>query len=71
MLDNTKHTCGGPKWGKLTAGCRRCDELRFGASPRRGWGWRKREDLRCTLAAIKAHDCRKSNCGPVCTAFDW
>lgn len=29
----TKHTCGGPVFGKLTAGCPRCDEMIAGAPP--------------------------------------
>jgi len=85
MLDNTKHTCGGPKFGRLAAPgiCSRCDELRYGAEPR-GWGGgqlamrngrlvrlTRRETEANTIAAIRAHDCKKSGCGPVCTAFDW
>lgn len=29
----TAHSCGGPVFGKLTAGCARCDELAAGAAP--------------------------------------
>lgn len=36
----TKHTCGGPVFGKRTAGCPRCDELAAGA-PVREQPWRK------------------------------
>lgn len=32
-MARTQHTCGGPKFGRLTAGCPRCDELRAGAEP--------------------------------------
>jgi len=31
-------------------------------------GYNPREDV---MAQIRAHDCKKSKCGPVCTAFDW
>lgn len=48
--------------------CARCDELRTGAPARGGWGRRKRESWR---EEIRKHDCEKSRCGPVCTAFDW
>ncbi len=70
---STPHTCGGPAFGRLAAPdlCPRCDELRAGASPTPGWSARR---IRCdaaTIAAIRAHDCRISHCGPVCTAFDW
>ena len=29
----TRHTCGGPVWGRKTPGCPRCDELLGGATP--------------------------------------
>lgn len=29
----TKHTCGGPSFGRKTPGCPRCDELIAGAAP--------------------------------------
>ena len=29
----TKHTCGGPAFGRKTPGCPRCDELIAGAAP--------------------------------------
>jgi len=57
---------------KLLGACSRCDELRAGAVPRRGWtkyGAKVWEAHR--VRAIAAHDCAKSKCGPVCTAFDW
>ena len=58
-------------FGRNEAGCPRCEELKNGAEPVKGWGWRKREsDARRTLE-IRNHDCKKSGCGPVCTAFDW
>lgn len=49
--------------------CPRCDELRNGAEPRKGWGVPRRK--RSVLREIREHDCAKSGCGPVCTAFDW
>lgn len=30
----TQHTCGGPKFGRKTPGCPRCDELLAGDAPR-------------------------------------
>ena len=87
MIDHiktTKHTCGGPAFGRLTVGCPRCDELRAGAAPVRWnlsgeYGVRNgrvveltREQAALRLSqAIRNHDCAKSRCGPVCTAFDW
>ena len=51
--------------------CKRCDELRGGAAPREGWGARAKAEEESRIRAIRAHDCRKAGCGPVCTAFDW
>ena len=34
----TKHTCGGPVFGRRTAGCPRCEELACGAQPVRFGG---------------------------------
>jgi hypothetical protein len=50
----TKHTCGGPHFGRLTPGCPRCDELSRGAKPVRwsnkdGLARPKRTDNRETL----------------------
>lgn len=64
----TKHTCGGPVFGKLTAGCPRCDELKAG-KPAVRWHSR-RADEAARLAEIRAHRCTAA-CGPVCTRFDW
>lgn len=64
----TKHTCGGPVFGKKTPGCPRCDELLAGAQPTQ---WSVRAKQADTLAAIRSHSCKASGCGPVCTAFDW
>ena len=72
----TKHTCGGPSFGRLTAGCPRCDELAAGA-PARQQPWRetrKQEDAR-RAAEIHAHFAgerhRSGGCGPVCTFGEW
>lgn len=67
----TKHTCGGPVFGKKTPGCPRCDELLAGAKPVQ-WAIQQRrardEQFRRDLAA---HDCKRSHCMPVCTFGDW
>ncbi len=73
-LSETKHSCNGgegPYFGRKTAGCPRCDELLAGANPREGWGDHKRRWEARQLEAIRNHNCHRSNCGPVCTAFDW
>lgn len=70
----TKHTCNagnGPVFGKKTSGCPRCDELLAGA-PAVVWSSTKRkQDEAATIRAIRAHDCKASRCGPICTAFDY
>lgn len=69
----TKHTCGGPCFGRLAPlnECPRCDELHAGAAPIK-WNIpsRAQEDAQ-RREAIRTHDCIKSRCGVVCTAFDW
>jgi hypothetical protein len=70
----TKHTCNegrGPVFGRKLAGCPRCDELLAGAPAVIWSGSRKAECERSLLAAIRAHRCSVSRCGPVCTAFDY
>jgi len=67
----TTHTCGGPKWGHLTPGCARCDELAKGAPARQGWGSQKRQEAARFTRDLKAHNCAVSGCGPVCTFGDW
>jgi hypothetical protein len=73
----TKHTCGGPAFGRKTAGCPRCDELLAGAAPvQQAW----RQNTRAAqdeqrAAAIRAHFAsqqhRSGGCGPCCTFGDW
>lgn len=50
--------------------CPRCKELQAGYSPRQGWNAIKNNDL-ARLAAIRAHDCKRSGCLSICTANDW
>ena len=72
MTTNTPHaaTCR-RAFGRLDAECPRCQELQAGA-PARSWrGSRRAEQQLQRIAEIRAHDCRASKCGPVCTAFDW
>jgi hypothetical protein len=79
--NTTKHTCGGPVFGKKTPGCPRCDELIAGADAVQWARTRSKRcacgmlceigDYVCRSCQIRAHNCAASNCGPVCTAFDW
>lgn len=68
---NTQHTHQ-VIFGRKVAGCPRCTELTAGA-PVRQQAWRQTGRLMQAqrIAAIRAHDCRASKCGPVCTAFDY
>lgn len=66
----TKHTCGGPTFGRLTAGCARCDALAAGAAPVR-WAPSRRQQDEERAAEIRAHDCQAANCGSVCTFGQW
>jgi hypothetical protein len=64
----TKHTHP-VVFGRRVAGCPRCAELDEGAAPVR-WAGTDRHMEAARLAEIRAHDCRRSGCGPVCVAFD-
>jgi hypothetical protein len=70
----TKHTCGGPIFGRKTAGCPRCDELIRGAAPIQ-WAQSKasRDAQRCVEIRehFASHKHRSGGCGPVCTFGDW
>lgn len=57
-------------FGRKDASCPRCQELLNGAEAIKWAPNRAERDARRS-AEIRAHDCKKSNCGPVCTAFDW
>lgn len=76
----TKHTCGGPVFGRKTPGCARCDELLGGAAPVEWAGARREREL--PSWARQPHVCRGSGCsadplrnngwtGGVCTFGDW
>jgi hypothetical protein len=66
----TKHTCGGPVFGKKTQGCPRCDELIAGAAPVK-WANTTRADDFQRCREIHMHDCRTSQCGIICTFGEW
>ena len=62
-------------FGRKDATCPRCVELLNGSPTRDGWQkkyfeTKKRED-ETRIAAIRAHDCKRSGCMPVCVAFDY
>jgi hypothetical protein len=66
----TKHTCGGPAFGRKTPGCPRCDELLAGAAPVK-WGMTSKQEDKQRAAEIRAHDCKRSRCASVCTFGQW
>ena len=66
----TKHTHP-VVFGRRVADCPRCTELTLGAPAVQWRGYSERKHQADTLAAIRAHNCAVSRCGPVCTAFDW
>lgn len=72
----TQHTCGGPKFGRLTPDCPRCDELAAGAQPRTSWRSRRQQTQETQQRAHQAHFApngphARGACGPVCTFGDW
>jgi hypothetical protein len=68
---NSKCTMAFGRPTKQEGECPRCDELRTGAAPRKGWGASKRENDRRHAAEIRAHRCTPSRCGTVCTFGEW
>lgn len=72
MMIKTKHAVNCNKvFGRKDPTCPRCIELLNGAPPRKGWNYYKLQDEARRIEAINSHDCKKSGCGPICTAFDW
>lgn len=67
----TKHTCGGPVFGKKTPGCPRCDEMIAGAPAVKWNKVRQASNDMQRVREIRAHDCKMSKCGVVCTFGDW
>lgn len=72
MPNNTKHSPSCRRvFSRYDLTCPRCIELSTGSAPRQGWNSpRKAADLALSQA-IANHDCKKSGCLPICTAFDW
>lgn len=66
--NTTQHNCGGPVFGRKTAGCPRCDELLNGATPVR-FACNPAKAQR--LNDIRNHDCKASRCAVICTFGDW
>ena len=69
QMQTTKHSCGGPIFGRKTAGCPRCDELIGGAKPV-VWNFSRRYSDAMRVREIRAQSCAASRCG-VCTFGDW
>lgn len=69
----TKHTCGGPSFGRKTPGCPRCDELLAGAAPV-AQAWRNKptraQEDAMLAAAIRNH-VHTARCSTQCSAGQW
>lgn len=68
-METTKHSHQ-LVFGRKVIGCPRCTELSAGM-PARRWSNHLRDSQAQRIAEIRAHDCKRSRCGPVCTAFDY
>ena len=69
---STKHTCGGPVFGRKTKGCPRCDELIGGAAPKESWTKPSRYDG--SVDRYIKHYCVVNGvdkCGNICTFGEW
>lgn len=69
-MTTTKHTHP-TIFGRREAGCPRCSELDAGAAPIVWRRSQRSQNEAARLADIRAHDCKASRCGVVCTAFGW
>lgn len=62
-------------FGRKDKKCPRCAEMLNGSPSRSGWQQkyysRKKTEEQRTIAAIRNHDCAKSNCAPICTFGDY
>lgn len=62
-------------FGRKDETCDRCQELLMGAPARAGWQKsyyeNKKRNEQMQLHAIRTHDCKKSNCGYMCTFGEW
>lgn len=66
----TKHTHE-VLFGRRVNGCPRCAELNAGARPVEWASTRRAREDAAAVTAIRAHDCKVSRCGPVCTFGQW
>jgi hypothetical protein len=78
-MKQTKHKTDCTRvFKRYDATCERCKELSQGAKPRQ-WNMSVNYQMRvgkgpayeAFVRALKAHNCKDSKCGSVCTAFDW
>lgn len=71
----TKHTCGGPSFGRKTPGCPRCDELLAGAAPVEWAGKLHRDNERREAGFNRQHAIACDICSGrtwgVCTWGEW
>lgn len=58
-------------FGRREPGCPRCDDLASGEAQPKKWGPSRKQQDAERAAEIRDHDCRKANCGLVCTFGDW
>lgn len=79
MQHNSKCKLAFGRPTKEVGACPRCDELRNGAAPRKGWSMSYNYQMKHGVGpeyerwkrALDAHNCDNAKCGPVCTYGDW
>lgn len=63
------------QFGRKDPECARCAEMIAGAPSRSGWQksyfTKKQQEENLVRTQVREHDCKKSGCGYVCTAFEW
>lgn len=74
MSNTTKHNHGS-NFGRIVAGCPRCEELKNGAPAVAGWGTYKKAEEAQRRADVKAHFAsaghKNGGCGLQCTYGEW
>ncbi len=70
-IHNNKCKMSFGKPTKEIGACPRCDELRNGATARKGRGInQKQKDANFTIS-LRQHNCANNGCGSVCTFGEW
>ena len=60
-----------PNFGRRVRDCQRCIELAAGARPVEWSATKRARENARQIAEVRAHNCKRAGCGPVCTFGQW